>query len=458
MFALLRAHWARYVSPRLTLRRRGSSPVVANTPTLSRPEKPSVTVPVTPKDKVRSGRIQKQTASAMKYKSGVHYKLSDDRVDLPVTPANRGILDGEGYESNEDTLVRDATPGDDDMTLVDTPLGAEGDDYIDVDPERTRREKALDQIAHGDWTSMEVNLFNKLNIRGFDPLLPSNWQMDFPTCPNNLFTADKSRAFIHSRNGNDFRGKRSSFPSFLTISANPNSPAIKALFSLFTLGARARDRLKVGLRPEQVLVRCIRSYVKWSLEDSDLHRCDYIPALVVVAKGLGESNREIVARCQTKIHALGQRYRDHQDANIRGLLDDEDAIGLRTPGSTVSNLNPTPLSKTGKLKTTSIKKEEEEDSETEDLEKSGKRRRSTDEPITLYGIIVGHTIVCFVTYDISFPDKAPRTLTLFDFSDPEQDVWNAFAITIMVIWARNFLLSQNPPVVEDRIDISDPDL
>ena len=455
MFAQLRAQWAQYVSPILSPRRRGSalpSPPSTPTPTPSRD-----TIPITPKDKVQSGRVQKQKAFPLrKSKLDTNDKLSDTNFNLPVTPKNRAIPLGEGYESSEGTLVPDATPGDDDVTMVGTPSGVEGVDYVDVDPERTRREKALDEIAHGDWTAMEVNLWTKLNIRGFEPLLPSNWQMDFPTCPNNLFTANKSRAFIHSANGNDFRGKQFLLilPSLSLTTKGSRFSAIKALFSLFTLGARARDRLKVGLLPEQVLVRCIRSYVKWSLEDSDLHHRDYIPALVVVAKGPSESTKDIVARCQSRIHALGQRYREQDYAKTQMLVDNKDAIATQFPESTILNINPTPLSKTGEVK---IKQEEVED-ETETFKVPAKIEKSTKEPITLYGIIVAHTIVCFVSYDISFPGKAPRTLAIFDFSDPEQDVWNAFAVAIMVIWARNFLLSQHPQVVESSIEIVDPDL
>ena len=461
MFSQLRECWVKYVSPRATPRWRGSSPVAASTPTPSRPQKPSVSAPITSNNRVQSGRVQKQKAPpAKKSTSWASYKLLDDSNDLPTTPANRIIPSVEDYESNEDTLMTDATPGDDDETLVDTPSGAEVDGYIDIAPERTRREKALDEIDHGDWTAVERRLFKKLNIRGFEPLLPQNWRMDFPTCPYILFTADKSRTFIRSMNGNEFRGEHSSFrhSPLVTYKSDWISLATRALFSLFEVGPRARDRLKAGLRPEQVLAKCIRSYVQWSLEDSDLINRDYIPALVVVAREPRESNKDIVARCQNKIHTIAQRYRDQENAKARELLDASDAFTLGTPESIVSNAYPTPLSnKSGKAKVKTIKKEKP-DIETVKLETPRKKRKSTKEPITLYGIIIAHTIVCFVTYDVSYPDKAPRTLALFDFGDPGNDVWNAFAVAIMVVWARNFLLSRDPPRVTNRIEIDDPDL
>jgi hypothetical protein len=57
------------------------------------------------------------------------------------------------------------------------------------------------------WTDDEVSLFNVLNNRGFEPLLLDTWRIDFPTLPEEVFTADDDQTFINSNHQSDFRGK-----------------------------------------------------------------------------------------------------------------------------------------------------------------------------------------------------------------------------------------------------------
>ena len=51
------------------------------------------------------------------------------------------------------------------------------------------------QIIDG-WSVDEVWLFEKLNRRGLEPLMPELWQWDFPSYPDNLFTKRNDWAFI----------------------------------------------------------------------------------------------------------------------------------------------------------------------------------------------------------------------------------------------------------------------
>lgn len=79
---------------------------------------------------------------------------------------------------------------------------------------------------------------------------------------------------------------------------------------------------------------------------------------------------------------------------------------------------------------------------------------------TLYGVIVSHTIMAFVSYDASFPDAPLRTVAIFDFGLEGYDVWNSLAIAIFVIHARNRLLELGEflPSVENTTEETDPDL
>lgn len=59
---------------------------------------------------------------------------------------------------------------------------------------------------------------------------------------------------------------------------------------------------------------------------------------------------------------------------------------------------------------------------------------------TLYGIVIKHTVVAMVTYDVCVPGQAVRSIAMFDFGKPDQDVWNGLAVAILVVMCRNCLM------------------
>ena len=63
---------------------------------------------------------------------------------------------------------------------------------------------------------------------------------------------------------------------------------------------------------------------------------------------------------------------------------------------------------------------------------------------TIYGMVIYNTTVSFVTYDAREPRKNIRTVCILDFGDKSQDVWNAFAVSILVITVRNYLVGLDP--------------
>lgn len=133
------------------------------------------------------------------------------------------------FNDEEDTLITDAPDPDDrfkDPTLVllEDELSSGSDDlrgtrsprlssvergehFLNIENERIQRQKTLNSIAHGDWTTSEVELFNKLNLRGFEPLFHVSWLPEFNTCPTTLFTEDPTECFIGSNFQSKFRGK-----------------------------------------------------------------------------------------------------------------------------------------------------------------------------------------------------------------------------------------------------------
>ncbi|KAL9101568.1 MAG: hypothetical protein Q9187_009227, partial [Circinaria calcarea] len=77
---------------------------------------------------------------------------------------------------------------------------------------------------------------------------------------------------------------------------------------------------------------------------------------------------------------------------------------------------------------------------------------------TLYGLIIAHTIVAIVSYDVAVHHKDPlRSIAVFDFGDNDQDVWNAFAVAIVVVTVRNYLMDLDWEEKAVEVEV-DPDL
>ena len=68
----------------------------------------------------------------------------------------------------------------------------------------------IEELYRG-WTEEEIWLFDKLDWRGYEPLLPQRWAGDFLTMYDLLFTDDDSVAFVKSVSGKDYHGKPISF-------------------------------------------------------------------------------------------------------------------------------------------------------------------------------------------------------------------------------------------------------
>lgn len=90
-----------------------------------------------------------------------------------------------------------------DTTLIDDDTSITSEDESSDGKEGQTNIKDL----YRGWTEDEVWLFEKLDWRGYEPLLPKNWAADFLTMYELLFTNDDSIAFIKSASGKDYHGK-----------------------------------------------------------------------------------------------------------------------------------------------------------------------------------------------------------------------------------------------------------
>ncbi len=87
----------------------------------------------------------------------------------------------------------------------------------------------------------------------------------------------------------------------------------------------------------------------------------------------------------------------------------------------------------------------------------GEVKRYRRPPPLLYGIIVVRTIVIFVTLDSSYPEAKLRHIAHFDFKEPKVNVWNGFAVAIICVLARNYLMTIKDEFEEEIESTSDID-
>lgn len=132
--------------------------------------------------------------------------LSDDLEGdtlLPLSPTTPGKR-AEGssldeWDANEETMVVD------DGTYMDQQKN------MNAQEERRRRDQQGQELRNSGWSEDAVFLFQKLGMRGFEPLLPIGWINDFETLPEDLFTENLDKAFIKPAFGTEYGGKYSNF-------------------------------------------------------------------------------------------------------------------------------------------------------------------------------------------------------------------------------------------------------
>lgn len=124
-----------------------------------------------------------------------------------------GITPVNGVDESIEPSSEDEVDDDVDMEMEEPQISAEDKvtDYLARQAELEQRLKQVEVFkATGNHTD-EVFLFERLSMRGFEPLLPAAWQMDFPTLPIDIFTEDAEKAFI---NNNCISSSRGMFPMY----------------------------------------------------------------------------------------------------------------------------------------------------------------------------------------------------------------------------------------------------
>ena len=253
----------------------------------------------------------------------------------------------------------------------------------------------------GIWAEAERDLFFRLALRGFEPLLPPNWMIDFPTYPLSLFSSASSpQPLLQSLSGNDFR-------------------ATKALKSLNSMGARIRDRALASpsLRPEPIISTTVGTYIDWALLNAKVHpsqRPNALPVHILSPLHRGQSTHDAITSMTAELHQLAAAHRSLH--NIRESVERDS----------------TPIS-----------------DETHVLDDGDSAL-----PI-LTGLLICSSLVVVVTLNacavptVADADESGlRFIATFDFSEAGMDVWNALAVAIVGMHVRKMMLLQYDAAVE----------
>ena len=204
--------------------------------------------------------------------------------------------------------------------------------------------------------------------------------------------------------------------------------------------------------------REIESYIRWSHRDGGLNSRNHIPVLAISTATTGQSTQDVVDALTARLQHLAGLYRAkwriHPTVEGSGgkgdkgkgkakETDQEKAEATDKGNAEATDKGEAKETDKGKVKETETPKEKEKEKDKgkgKEKEKEKKDEFEHELP-TLYGIVIAHSIVSLVTLNAAEPDKPVRSIALFDLSDDDHDVWNAFAIAIVVILARNYLVS-----------------
>lgn len=207
LFANLRESFWSYVSPRKTQERRDKPFKVPPVPLKIKPtlsnkseHKRDIRLSMSPVSRVNSWHVRSPASSVAGERSlltPVSMRREEESEVAIEDLEGDTLIEDDGYDANNETVVVDEEH-------------YEPQAY-DPEEERMKRLEQADEMRELGWTEDEITLFQKLGMRGYEPLMPISWTMDFKTIPTALFTKDDDVAFIKAAHGTDFRGKCCAF-------------------------------------------------------------------------------------------------------------------------------------------------------------------------------------------------------------------------------------------------------
>ncbi|GIJ99899.1 hypothetical protein Aspvir_003912 [Aspergillus viridinutans] len=318
-------------------------------------------------------------------------KIADDRNKAFFALAKAHQRSRKNYPAHLADNTNDEAHTQDSAARVGDTLAIQEDEANDSVPdlslERAKRWANAVNVPKGLWSEVEKQLFYRIAMRGFEPLLPKQWHYDFSTLPNPLFavSGEKPSPLINAIRGSEFY-------------------AIRSLSVLFSLGGYVRDCNLVHRRPEPIIKRAISKYIRWAVYDAGLHvSSNAIPLYAIGARKRGESTVKAVVKVNRRLQKLADRFRS--------------AYGLAS--ATKALVVPANRAKA----------------------------RAPNRPPLLTGFVISGPVVAILTLNTD-PSAAngqrgtedSHFICQLDLSEQGQDVWNSLAVAISVMHIRNTMM------------------
>ncbi|KAJ4334314.1 hypothetical protein N0V87_006966 [Didymella glomerata] len=306
----------------------------------------------------------------------------------PISPTFDKGQDFQDIEvdANDDTIVVD------DGGYLETHKGISSDERL------LKQQRQRQELQGAGWPEDAIFLFQKINNRGYEPIMPIEWVDDLPSLPADLFTEIPDKPFIKPALGTHYHAQL-------------------ALSSLLDLGAYVRDSIMTRApkrRPQYHVKRALAKYTSWAMKDGgvDAH-WSTLPLFETVTVSKDVSSSVLETRTLAKLGDLHDRWAS--------------TLTSRAASTSLASSSSTSL----------------------------------DVP-TLYGVSASHTIMAFVSYLPPTKDnRVPglRLIAMFDFGKEGFDVWNALAAAIFVVHCRNRMLQLKEWLPEPDIRVTeDPDV
>ncbi|CEJ58580.1 hypothetical protein PMG11_07233 [Penicillium brasilianum] len=176
---------------------------------------------------------------------------------------------------------------------------AERDDVVFI-LSREKAKRMAQAVKVPEDTKMgneEKSLYLDLATRGCYPVLPSDWKKDFATLPESLFPTG------------DEEIDESNFP--FAVQKGSNFYAITALHEILKVPGRVRDCRLLTVRPQDVVKRAIRRYLRWAMTDAGLKKkCKTTAVYKIVVQGQKESTLQVVQRVIARLERLAKKHQD----------------------------------------------------------------------------------------------------------------------------------------------------
>ncbi|KAF2645565.1 hypothetical protein P280DRAFT_465381 [Massarina eburnea CBS 473.64] len=254
-----------YISPRKTQQRREKPFKVPTVPVRARPAANSIAKHAphsTPETKITRWQGELKTPTSA---SSMDMTLLPPSPPTSVEPFEELDLEGDTLiqDTEEPWPAKEVSPpssavdewdANESTKVVDEARYLDTRRRSDPEKEKLRRDAQGRELRDAGWSEDAVFLFQKLGLRGFEPLLPDSWKDDFDSLPLDMFTVNSDVTFIKPDSDNDFRAKH-------------------ALEELFKLGGFARDAVmtKAPIRtPEYHIRKAVQKYNRWAMKDADM--------------------------------------------------------------------------------------------------------------------------------------------------------------------------------------------